>query len=371
MHKMVSVNKERLIYARKYYGFSLDEVSEKTKINRVLLEKCEIGDDYLSYAQLSTLAEYYNRSLFFFFLNDAPPEDKVSFVFRKIQQDTGISLSKKVKEMMEKANIYRLNLSELYEEQEVVSFSLLLEKENVTDSIILTKWLREKLSLSIEVQKSFNRTAELIEHIRNKCYKIGIYIFKDSFRDNSVSGLCLYDNKYPVILLNNKTTFNRQLFTIFHEVYHLFCKEADIAFSVGAEEKACDKFAGEFLVPEEDFISQIKEINHFEDIDLISDLSNLYTVSKDAIMYRLLSKKLISNSFYDKVREEDIRKVNSETSGGNFYYTRINYLGKPYLNKVFNLYYSGKISVSQVGTYTQLKSVHVSKLASNIFGGGF
>lgn len=371
MDKMITVNKERLVFAREYYGFSVDEVAEKMKIKTELLLKCEIGEDFLTYAQLSKLADFYNRSLFFFFMIKNPPIDKIAVVFRKIQQESSVELSKKVKEMVEQADIYRLNLSEVYKDQKVVSFSALLRNDNVTDEKKLAHWLREKLEISLDKQQQFKRTAELIEYLREQYYKIGVYIFKDSFKDNTVSGLCIFDDCFPVILLNNKTTFNRQLFTIFHEVYHLFCKEPDVDFLDKTEEKACDKFAGEFLIPDTDFLRRIAGVNEFENRELISHLANLYTVSEDAVMYRMFAKDLISFDFYSRIREGNIRKMNSETTGGNFYYTRMSYLGKSYLNQVFNLYYSGKISISQVGTYTQLKPVHVSKLASNVFGGGF
>jgi|SRR5665648_68594 len=371
MDKMITVNKERLVFAREYYGFSIEEVSQKTKIKSEILLMCEIGEDFLTYAQLSKLADFYNRSLFFFFLINTPPIDKVAVVFRKFQQESDIELSKKVKEMIEQADIYRLNLSEIYEDHNVVSFSALLRNDNITDEKQLAQWLREKLEISLEKQQQFKRTAELIEYFREKFYDIGVYIFKDSFKDNTVSGLCIFDERFPVILLNNKTTFNRQLFTIFHEVYHLFCREADVDFSDKTEEKACDKFAGEFLIPDTDFLQKIANVNEFENRQLISDLSNLYTVSEDAVMYRMITKNLISHEFYNRIREGNIRKMNSATTGGNFYYTRMNYLGKSYINQVFNLYYSGKISISQVGTYTRLKPVHVSKLATNVYGGGF
>lgn len=370
MDKMLSLKKERLIYAREYYGFSLDEVSEKTNIKKELLSKCENGEDFLSYAQLSKLSDFYNQSLLFFFLNGTPLEDKFAISFRKIQKESGYNLSKKVKEMMDKANIYRLNLCELYENQETESFSDSLTKNSINDDKKLIDWLREKLDLSLEKQKNFTRTSVLLDYLREVFYEIGIYIFKDSFQDMSVSGLCLFDEKYPIILINNKTTFNRQIFTIFHEVYHLYCRETDIDFSEKAEEKACDKFAAEFLIPDEDFSNHLAEIESFEIRDFISHLANLYTVSEDAIMYRLLAKGIISSDFYQKVRTGNFRNINSATSGGNFYFTRMSYLGKPYLNRVFNLYYSGHLSISRVGMYTQLKPVHVAKLASNAFGGG-
>ena len=83
----------------------------------------------------------------------------------------------------------------------------------------------------------------------------------------------------------------------------------------------------------------------------------------------MLSHGKISSKFYSSIQEDGIRKVNSATSGGNFYFTKMSYLGRPYLKKVFSEYYSGKINVTTVGRYTGLKTSHISKLTSNMFGG--
>lgn len=101
----------------------------------------------------------------------------------------------------------------------------------------------------------------MLEYIRETLYDLGIYVFKDSFKADDVSGLCLYDNKYPIILLNNKTSFTRQIFTVFHEIYHLFCKETNVYYLDYDNEKACDQFASEFLIPAEDFSTYISGKN--------------------------------------------------------------------------------------------------------------
>lgn len=69
------------------------------------------------------------------------------------------------------------------------------------------------------------------------------------------------------------------------------------------------------------------------------------------------------------MQEDGIRKINSATTGGNFYFTKISYMGRKYLKSVFSEYYSGKISVAEVGKYTGLKASHISRLSSNMFGG--
>lgn len=369
--KMVSISPSRLKYAREYYGLSCLDVAQRLKTIKINdLENYENGIDYPSYAKLEALAELYNRPLLFFFFKTPPSEEKLSVAFRSVENQTGLVLEMRIRMLMEKADLYRLNLEELMGSNPPIQFTVQLERSNIDSSQKLLTWLRNELDLPLPKQKQqFQKADELLEYLREKLFNIGIYVFKDSFKTDGVSGLCLYDENYPIILLNNKTSFTRQIFTVFHEIYHLFCKEADVYYPDLDEEKACDKFASEFLIPPDDFANYLTGRDYFEDLTFIQYVASEYTVSPSAIAYRLLTENKISKKFFSSVQKDGIRKMNSATSGGNFYYTKISYLGRPYLKKVFSDYYSGKINISSVGKYTGLKSSHISRLSSNMFGG--
>ena len=367
MDKMTSVKGDSLKYIREYYKVSLAEVYARTKIKVENLMKFESGEDFPSYAQLEKLADYYNKPLFFFFSKDIPRENDIEIAFRKIEEAYGDdSISKQTMELIEKASAYRLNLNELYENENREIFSELVGK--CLSHRELKELLREALDLSLAKQMEFARPEMLLEYLRNKFYELGVYVFKDSFKNNSISGLCVYDDEFPIVLLNNKTSFTRQIFTLFHEIYHLYLKEADIDFTEGIEERECNKFASDFLIPEDDLKLQLDLMDDIEDITALNKLANRYNVSRDAIMYRLLKMNLLDKDFYNENKIGYIRD-SSSSAGGNFYYTKMSYLGTQYLNKVFSSYYSGKLSKSQVGIYTGLKSVHISKLATRMMGG--
>lgn len=366
MAKMVSVNHEALLYAREHYALTLPEVSEKTKIKISVLEQYEKGNDFPTYSQLEKLSDYYNKPMFYFFTKDI---EKYSINKVAFRGNANEELHKRLRELIEGANIYKLNLEELYKGEDKTRFRDLLTQMDCQDTICLIEFLRESLELDLNKQMSYNHADQLLEYLRDKLYDIGIYVFKDSFKDKSASGLCIYDDKYPIVLLNNKTTFTRQLFTLFHEIYHIFLREADIDYVGRGEETACNDFASYFLIPEEDFEKQINLHEDLENDAVIQILARRYCVSDDAIMYRLRKMGKIGEAYYRSRQAVYFREGNS--SGGNFYFTRMSYLGNAYLNKVFNSYYSGKITKVQVGMYTKLKPVHISKLASMRFGGSY
>ena len=167
-------------------------------------------------------------------------------------------------------------------------------------------------------------------------------------------------------------SFTRQIFTVFHEIFHLYNKSADLETLDGKEEKECDKFASDFLLPKDEFKIRIKSISDFEDDLEIATLANEYKISREAICYRLHSLGKITPKFYSYIRQqykEDVRESITKSSGGSFYTTKINYLGKAYLQNIVSSYYSGKLTIQQVGKYTNLKTTQVSSLASTMMGG--
>ena len=100
----------------------------------------------------------------------------------------------------------------------------------------------------------------------------------------------------------------------------------------------------------------------------IEDIAKIYSVSQDAVLYRLKKDKIITQEYYSGMRSEfsNKRDRKADFNGGNFYKTRISYLGKNYLKDVFDKYSSGKITIEQLGTLTRMRAVNLPSLASNM-----
>lgn len=232
--RMISVKPEKLKEIRLYYGSEIRDVPESV-ISAEKLIKFESGEDFPTYAELSRLADYYNRPMFFFFMERSDDDfSPIPVSFRSTRDYSGAD-PKKMQELKETAGHLLMNVSELFEEDmrsgKKMSFYGKLAEDKIRTEQEFIDWLRKELDFPLEKQKSMkNTSAETLEYIRSRLYDLGIYVFKDAFKDipETVSGLCVYDENFPVILLNNKNTFNRQLFTLFHELCHLFSRRSEI-----------------------------------------------------------------------------------------------------------------------------------------------
>lgn len=365
-----SVAPYRLRYAREYYALSIQDVAGKTGIDEITLRNYEAGIEFPAYDTLETLANVYKRPLIFFFFRKEfeDQEDEVCASFRAVEKQSGKPADLSVRLMMEKANLMNLNLRELYEElgNDSVSgtFYNRMRQERIESGRDLERWLRNKISL--EIQKQLRQPYGFLEYIRKVLYDSGIFVHKDS-RNNSVAGLCLYKEDFPVILVNNKMAFTRQIFTVFHEIYQLFIRNTNVYYTED-EETACDSFAGHLLIPSDDLMMELtkRHCETVDDLGIVEELAALYKVSETTLAFRLREEGRMSDENYEIVLQRYDKWIRDNRDGapffGNFYLTQINYLGKPYLSTVYSNYYKGRISLQHVAKYTGFQVMLASRM---------
>ena len=378
---LTGVNGQILRWARENYNMTPGETAAAIGVDEARYLRWENGEEFPTYAKLKKVSEVLHKPSALFFFPEPPQIDNVKGDLRTLPGEVSNRLSRQVIQAFETARSYQMDLQELYGVRQSV---LALRHTFPTEQEALCQYLRDRMDFPISAQKARHSDKVVFEIFREKFYELGIYVFKDAFKDNSVSGLCLNHDYFPIIMINNSMSFARQNFTLFHELYHL------IANTSGAEiirddyyiyldeqqshvEKACDSFANEFLVPMEDFKTELKK----QPLDemRIADLASLYAVSKEAIMYKLYTMKIITPADYNALKEtfygDAIRNQQKkpERSGGNYYYTKLSYLGSKYTGDVFSQYFSGKIDSYRASEMLHSKVDHLPKLESVYFRG--
>ena len=376
------VNGEIIRWAREFYNMAPDEAAQAIGVDVSRYMNWEDGTEYPTYSMLKKISAVFRKPSAVFFFPEPPQLPPIKGDLRTLPNEIVNSFSKNVIIQFEKAKVYQLSLAELYGSKD----SIIAQRDSFPKDIEqLCSFFRTQLEFPISAQKARRSTKVVFEIYREKFYALGIYVFKAAFKDNSVSGICLNDNHYPVIVINNSMSFARQIFTLFHELYHL------ISDTSGAEivrddyyvvldnrqteiERACDAFANAFLVPMDDFKQELKRkpLNQAR----IEELSTLYSVSKEAIMYKLYKMGKITPAEYqglkevfygDAIRNGEKRKEHSK--GGNHYYTQLNYLGRLYAGDVFKEYFSGRIDSVHASEMLQCKVDHLLRLESAYFRG--
>lgn len=146
-------------------------------------------------------------------------------------------------------------------------------------------------------------------------------------------GFALTDNIAPLVFVNGADTKSAQMFTLAHELAHLWLGEtalssADIG---GHEEKDierwCNAVAAEMLVPLHTFQSELREENLSE---ALSRLARIFKVSTLVILRRMRDANYISSEGYFDAYQAELARLLEMAggSGGNFYLSQPNKLSR-------------------------------------------
>ena len=290
------------------------------------------GEIYATPKQLKDFSNKFHFPFGYFFLKELPVQADTIPFFRSFEEATA----------MEDFNIREL-IKLLQERQEWVADYIktngvepneavgLFKNEN--NPQIIKNGILKFLKLNDGWQFVFNKTEQAIKHIVSILEENNIFVtFNsvvnfDAHRPIPVKlcrGFCLVNNYAPFIFVNSGDSKKAQLFTLIHELAHIF-----ISFSSGfgdfetdeinnAKERLCDKIAAEFLVPEDIFLDYVRT-------KTTEELSALFKVSEIVILRRKLDLGLISKDSFFRQYNQLPKIVKKLSGGGDFYLSAPNH----------------------------------------------
>lgn len=381
----IPVNPEVLAWARETAGLSIDEVVSRVNRKRVSSETVlawEKGTDAPSYPQLERLAyEIYKRPLAIFFFPNPPEEETAKQSFRTLPEYEIDLLPSRIRVLARKAQSLQLNLYELHEganpSDRKIANDLSYSPDVPADRMAAD--VRSYLSVDLDTQFGWQDSEHAFKFWRESLEECGISVFKDAFREDSFSGFCLYDDRFPLIYVNNTKPFTRQSFTLFHELAHLLFKtggidtnlEQYLDYLVGDNrliEILCNKFAGEFLVPSADFESRSRGMR--VDDSSIERLAKTYQVSREVVLRKYFDMGAVDQNYYDERVAAWRQGTTARAPGGNYYANMGAYLSSPYVEKAFTRYHQNHFGVEQLADYLGVKVRSVPGMEAHLFRKG-
>jgi Zn-dependent peptidase ImmA (M78 family) len=335
-----------------------------------------------TYKQLEHLAEgLYRRPVALFFLPEPPDESAPQQEFRTLPDFDVGSLAPQTRFAVRLARSYQQSLRELTGGVNPSRRKLLVDITSVDSMSTEEKAsaLREYLGVSLRRQKAWRSTADAMAGWRGSIESAGIYVFKQPLKQHEVSGFCLSDEQFPVIMVNNSTPFTRQIFTLFHEVAHLLYGVNGITTRDGgfvermsasnrSVEIACNGLAAEALVPASTFPWASIDLEHLS--DSVSGIASAYNVSREVILRRVLDRALVDSATYRECVDSWAQDGDAERegAGGNYYYNQAAYLGDSFLQLAFSRYRAGVISISDLADHLGIKAKNIPRFEDVVYG---
>jgi Zn-dependent peptidase ImmA (M78 family) len=367
--QQIPVTKKIITWARKRAGYSFAQLSKDFK----KIEEWENPEGgFPTYIQLENLAEKFKIPVAIFFFPEPPDVPDIEQSFRTLGSEIFNTIPPRIRLLMRKAHSLQTSLDELNHgrsfSNRLITRDLSINAKMKIDEI--AERVRTYLGVSVEQQFGWKNTEIALVEWRKALFSAGVYVFKDPFRQKDYSGFCLYDEKFPIIYINNTTTKTRQSFTLFHELAHLLFHTSGIDklddnflnFLPDDSKKIeiiCNRFASNFLVPEHAFEREI--LGKTPNEETATKLANLFNVSREFIFRKFLDRGLISKSVYRQAAKKWAAQIKSGT-GGDHYNNKIAWLGEDYIKLAFGEFYNERINESQLADYLNTKPMHLTTL---------
>ena len=153
-------------------------------------------------------------------------------------------------------------------------------------------------------------------------------------------GFALADKLAPLLFINGADTKAAQMFTLAHELAHLWLGESavsniSLAGSTGQNIEAwCNRVAAELLVPLADLNRELVGVN--QALSAVSDLARAFKVSTLVILRRLMDAGHINRQQFEIAYKTEVAHLVGlrRSGGGNFYLTQAARLSRRFARAV-------------------------------------
>jgi len=354
-----------LKWARESARMSIETAAAKVSVDPVRLQEWEEGTDQPTIHQGETLAKAYRRPFALFFLPEIPRDFQPLQDFRKTN---AIPLSTASIFMIREIQQKQAWISDLFHDNEeqplafVGRYNIQSNPEQVANDIL------ETLQISPLHYTTKNPIMEWIL----KSEKKGIFISRTSFINTrllldskELQGFSIADKYAPFVFVNSEDWNAPQLFTLVHELAHIWIAESGVSNEIEPDlknkdklhpvELFCNEVAANALMP----ISIMKELDksEFNSSSDIFRITKLFGVSSFAFLIRAYNLQMISFNTYRKLkadaelefktfllREAEKKAKQKEQQGGpNPYLLRLNKNSRLFTQIVLDAFRGGNI----------------------------
>ena len=371
------INPAIITWARERTSLTIEDLAYAMKKDPAEIRMWESGDKVPSYASLEELA--YQRlkiPLAVFFFPEKPNVPDPVNKFRRLPDTEFARLSPDTLHIMRIAQGYQDSLEQLIgpASSRRKIFRDLTPKGKSPQQ--LASDTRKYLGITLEQQFGFVGLEAAFKAWRFAVESAGVFTFKDTLKDRFISGFCLLHEYFPIIVVNNSNAFSRQVFTLAHELGHILfgvdgITDADETYieQMDDPEKAleikCNQYAAELLVPAVSFQQEMLAFNN-QGLDIVPQLADKYSVSREVILRRLLDCDAITKEYYTTKTTEwnaDYSRPHGK-GGGNWYLTRLSYLGEGFTNLAFDNFQQGRLTKSELARHLNVNARNIDKLQS-------
>lgn len=318
------INPQIVTWARQRAGLSEEAFAQKLGIKDIAkVTEWEAGTAKPTFVQAQKVANVTSIPFGYLFLAKPPKEElpipDLRTVGDKHHDEVSVDMRDIIKQVMHKQEWYKEYLLQIGED-ELPFIGRFSTKDSVYE---VAQNIRDELEIPLPKKGSWEEYQRQIinaaENSRILVMRSGI-VGNNTRRKLEVSefrGFAISDKLAPVIFINSSDAPAARLFTLVHELAHLWIGSSgvsDLSDDHAEEEKFCNAVAGEFLVPEDAFYEMWNP--HVSLLNNTIEISSRFHVSKLVVARRALDCGVIDSGAYWAFYQNEMKAFKRKKSGG-------------------------------------------------------
>jgi Zn-dependent peptidase ImmA (M78 family) len=329
------------------------------------------GKDHPTLRQLESLSKATLTPLGFFFLAE-PPEERLPIpYYRTVKEETPTSPTPDLLETIHTMQRRQDWMREFLLDQGHDRIRIVKSARLDEDTTVVADKIRQTLGFDKDWASEKKNWTDALGFLREAIEAAEILVIVNGIVGNNTHrkldvgefrGFVLVDDYAPLIFVNGADGKAAQMFTLAHELVHVFFGSS-AAFDLremqpadNPTEKACNRVAAEFLVPEK----ALRRIwnSAKEDAEPFQVIAQQFKVSALVAARRALDLRLIKKNefldFYRQYQQDERRVAERRPGGGDFYANQNMRIGRRFGKAVVQAAQEGKLLYSEAYHLTGL-----------------
>jgi len=374
----INVKPELLLWARERANMSVDTLVRRFP----KYQEWESGDVQPTLKQLEKFAKTTHAAVGYFFLSEPPDEPLPIPDFRTIGGELPRKPSPDLLDTLylcQQRQDWYQDFARIEGEDRLSFVGSAALSENIES--VATR-IRSTLGLDLEERRILSTWTDALRRFIEVADALGVLVMvsgivgsnthrrldPDEFR-----GFALVDDLAPLVFINGADTKAAQMFTLAHELAHLWLGESALSdtepVSVPAHdvEAWCNRVAAELLVPLDAVRGEYREKEPLQ--DALSRLARRFKVSTLVVLRRIYDAGGLTRNQFRRAYDEEMERLRSipVRSGGNFYLTQPVRTGQRFTRAVVSSTLEGHTlyrDALHLLSFSKVETFH--KLAANL-----
>ncbi len=381
------INPALLRWARERDRKSLAAAAEGFNVSPDRLESWESGDTRPTFRQAQNLAKKFGIPFGYLYLQ-APPEESLPLPdLRTLADQPPLpptpEFSALLNDVLAQHEWYRAEL--VAEEADPLPF---VGSFTTSDqALVIANAIKSTFSIDNDLRATATGWDDFLRTLVRQVEEQGVLVMRSGVVGNNNNrklsvdefrGFAISDDLAPLVFINGQDAKSAQIFTLAHEVAHLFIGQSGVSKPNYREksseqgnqvERLSNRIAAEVLCPRDDFLQHWRD-----DVALDANLGSLasrYRVSRFVVLRQAYDLDLVGAETYRARYDALLSQVahGSESSGGNFYATLMVRNSATLTTRVVTAVANGRLAYREAARLLNVKTGTLANVANHVIGG--